>query len=385
MEKLFFLSLFLVIYAFVGYPISLIILNKWGKEKKLNIDENYEPKVTIIIPAHNEEDVIQKKLVNLVSLNYPSNKIEIIIASDNSSDATNQIVRKFIEQNKEKNLSLYEVKERKGKTNAQNETVKISSGEIIVFSDANSMIDREAIKELIKFMSDKKVAYVTGKLEYTNKYVSSSSNAESNYWNYDLFMRDVESRFGSVTAGNGAIYAVRKSDYVYCNPIKCHDSEMPIESVLMGKRAVYNQNAIAYEKAGETTEDEFKRKVRMSRDILDVYYQKLGKYNFFKHGWFSYFHFCHRFLRNSLFILHIILFISNMILIRKNTFFMIMGIGQILFYFIAIVCKTFGLKNKLVYIIYYYSLTIWAQLIGAIRQITGKSKPFWEKAESTRV
>lgn len=384
MEKLFFLSLFLIIYAFVGYPISLIILNKWGKEKKINTDENYEPKVTIIIPAHNEEAVIQNKLENLVSLNYPSNKIEIIIASDNSSDKTNQIVRKFIEQNKENTLTLYEVKERKGKTNAQNEAVKISSGEIIVFSDANSIIDRGAIKELIKFMSDKNVAYVTGKLEYTNNDVSNSSNAESNYWNYDLFMRSVESRFGSVTAGNGAIYAVRKSDYVYCNPIKCHDSEMPIEAVLMGKRAVYNQRAIAYEKAGETTEDEFKRKVRMSRDILDVYYQKLDKYNFFKYGWFSYFHFCHRFLRNSLFILHIILFISNMIIIRDNVFFMITGIGQILFYLIAILCKVFKSDNKIAYIIYYYTLTIWAQLIGGIRQITGKSKPFWEKAESTR-
>ena len=152
----------------------------------------------------------------------------------------------------------------------------------------------------------------------------------------------------------------------------------------MRKRAVYNKKAIAYEKAGETSEDEFKRKVRMSRDILCVHYEKLQKYNFFKYGWFSYFYFCHRHLRNSLFILHILLFISNLFIMNENIIFMFIGIGQIVFYFIAVVYKLLGLKSKLLYIPYYYSLTIYAQLVGAFRQITGMSKPFWEKAESTR-
>lgn len=384
MEILFFISLFLIVYSFVGYPLSLIILNKIGRERHLNIKNDYEPTVTVIIPAHNEESVIEKKLQNLIELSYSSEKIDVIIASDNSTDKTNKIVESFINNHKDKSIKLYEVKERKGKTNAQNEAVKQARGEIIVFSDANSMLDKKSIKELVKFMSDNNVAYVTGKLQYTNEESSNSSSTESSYWNYDLFMRYVESKFGSVTAGNGAIYAVRKSDYVYCNPIKCHDSEMPIEAVLMKKRAVYNPLAIAYEKAGETTEDEFKRKVRMSRDILDVHYDKLNKYNIFKYGWFSYFHFCHRYLRNSLFILHIILFISNLFIMKENIIFFILGIGQILFYLTALMYYVFKLNNKYLYIIYYYVLTIYAQLVGATRQITGKSKPFWEKAESTR-
>lgn len=384
MEILFFISLFLIVYSFVGYPLSLIILNKIGRERHLNIKNDYEPTVTVIIPAHNEESVIEKKLQNLIKLSYSSEKIDVIIASDNSTDKTNKIVESFINNHKDKSIKLYEVKERKGKTNAQNEAVKQARGEIIVFSDANSMLDKNSIKELVKFMSDNNVAYVTGKLQYTNEESSNSSSTESNYWNYDLFMRYVESKFGSVTAGNGAIYAVRKSNYVYCNPIKCHDSEMPIEAVLMKKRAVYNPLAIAYEKAGETTEDEFKRKVRMSRDILDVHYDKLNKYNIFKYGWFSYFHFCHRYLRNSLFILHIILFISNLFIMKDNIIFFILGIGQILFYLTALIYYVFKLNNKYLYIIYYYVLTIYAQLVGSTKQITGKSKPFWEKAESTR-
>lgn len=384
MKTVFLISMFLIFYAFIGYPASLIILNKLGKGKQLTICDNYQPTVSIIIPAHNEESVIENKLKNLISLEYPNEKLEIIVASDNSGDRTNDIAKTFRESNKDKNIRLYEVNERKGKTNAQNEAVNICNGEIIIFSDANSILKTNSVKELVKFMSDKSVAYVSGKLVYTNEEASNTSNAESTYWNYDLFMREVESKFGSITAGNGAIYAIRKLDYVHFDPIKSHDSAMPIESVLMGKRAVYNKNAVAYEKAGETGEDEFKRKVRMARYILNVHYEKLEKYNFLEYGWFSYFYFCHRHLRNSLFLLHIILFISNLFIMKDNVVFISIAIGQIMFYSIAIGYKTLGLKNRLMYIPYYYSLTIYAQLIGAIRQITGRSKPFWEKAESTR-
>ena len=384
MELLFYISIFLIFYAFIGYPLSLIVLNKLGEGKMLNIDKGYEPSITIIIPAHNEEKVIENKLKNLIGLDYPKDKIEIIIASDNSSDNTNLIVRTFIQNNKESNIRLYDVNERKGKTNAQNEAVRDSNGEVIIFSDANSMLKENSLYELVKFMSDETVAYVSGQLVYTNGDISNTSNAESTYWNYDLFMREVESKFGSITAGNGAIYAIRKSDYVEFDPIKSHDSAMPIESVLMGKRAVYNKKAIAYEKAGETSEDEFKRKVRMSRYILNVHFERLDKYNFFKYGWFSYFYFCHRHLRNSLFILHILLFISNLFIMKHSYIFKIMGTCQIIFYIIAISYKLFRYKNKLMYLPYYYSLTIFAQLIGAIRQISGKSKPFWNIVETTR-
>lgn len=384
MKIVFFISIFLIFYAFVGYPLSLVALNKLFKGKKIKIDETYEPYISIIIPAYNEESVIEQKLKNLVELEYSKNKVEIIIASDNSTDDTNIIVENFIKNNNAKNIKLYRVSERKGKTNAQNEAVRISNGEIIIFSDANSILKEDSLRELVRFMSDETIAYVTGKLVYTNGEVSEASNAESTYWNYDLFMREIESKFGSITAGNGAIYAIRKIDYVECDPIKSHDSAMPIESVFMGKRAVYNKKAVAYEKAGETGEDEFKRKVRMARYILNVHFERLDKYNFFKYGWFSYFYFCHRHLRNSLFLLHIALFISNLFIMNENIIFMVTGIGQIIFYMTAIIYKKVRLNNKLMYIPYYYLLTIYAQLVGAYRQITGKSKPFWEKAETTR-
>ncbi|WP_213975746.1 glycosyltransferase family 2 protein [Tepidanaerobacter acetatoxydans] len=379
----FWVSAFLIVYAFIGYPISLYILSKIIKKKENPTDIFLRPSVSIIVPAHNEENVIKHKLDNLVNLNYPKELMEIIIASDNSTDKTNEIVEKFIQENKDYNISLYKVYKRQGKTNAQNEAVKVAKGEILVFSDANAMLDKDAIIHLVSSFTSEDIIYITGQLKYVNSLEHISSKAETNYWNYDLFMRKIESNIKTITAGNGAIYAIRKSEYVDFDPIKCHDSAMPLYAGLNNKRAIYNEKAIAYEKAGETAQDEFKRKVRMFRGILEVF-RNPQKYNIFKYGWFSYFYFCHRALRYSLFILHTTCFISNALLARLNVFYLSLFLLQCSFYLLALSKKIFGLKHKIFYYPYYYCMTLTAQLCGAVNQLTGKSKPFWEKAESTR-
>lgn len=380
---LFWLSVFLVFYSFIGYPFSLYIVSKMIKEKKNDVNIYLRPAVSIIIPAHNEEKVIEQKLNNLISLNYPKELMEIIIASDNSTDKTNEIVENFIHENKEYDISLYKVNKRQGKTNAQNEAVKVAKGEILVFSDANAILDKGSVLHLVSSFTSKDIIYVTGRLIYVNSFEHISSEAENRYWNYDLFIRKAESDIKTITAGNGAIYAIRKDEYVDFDPIRCHDSAMPQHAGLNNKRAIYNEKAIAYEKAGETSQDEFKRKVRMFRGILRIF-QNPRKYNFFKYGWFSYFYFCHRALRYSLFILHIICFISNALLIKSSNIYLILFLLQCIFYLLALSNKIFRLRNKIFYYPYYYCMTLLAQLCGAINQLMGKSKPFWEKAESTR-
>jgi cellulose synthase/poly-beta-1,6-N-acetylglucosamine synthase-like glycosyltransferase len=381
---LFWLSTFLIFYSLIGYPLSLVLLNKIIKKKRDDVDTSLRPSVSIIIPAHNEENIIEQKLNNLINLNYPKEIMEIIIASDNSTDKTNEITESFILKNKDYNIHLYKVNKRQGKTNAQNEAVKIAKGEILVFSDANAILDRDAIIHLVSSFTSEDIIYVTGRLKYINSLDSISSGAESDYWNYDLFMRKVESKIKTITAGNGAIYAIRKSQYVDFDPIKCHDSAMPLYAGVNNKRALYNENAVAYEKAGETSQDEFKRKVRMFRNILTSLFGTPQKYNIFKYGWFSYFYFGHRTLRYSLFILHMVCFISNALLIKENIFYNLVFLIQCVFYLLAICKKIFRFINKIFYYPYYYCMTLAAQLIGAINQLTGKSKPFWEKAESTR-
>lgn len=380
---LFWISVFFIFYSFIGYPLSLLILKKIIRPRNNYTDLTLRPTISIIIPAHNEEGIIEKKLNNLINLNYPKELLEIIIASDNSTDKTNDIVKRFIEDNKSYNIRLYKVNKRQGKTNAQNEAVKVSKGEILVFSDANAMLDEEAIIHLVSSFTSKDIIYVTGRLKYVNSLEHISSGVESNYWNYDLFMRRVESDIRTITAGNGAIYAIKRSEYIDFDPIRCHDSAMPQYAGLNNKRAIYNEKAVAYEKAGETSQDEFKRKVRMFRGILNTF-KSPQKYNFFKHGWFSYFYFGHRALRYSLFILHIICFISNVLLIKVGGIYWLLFLAQCVFYLLALSKKIFGFTSKIFYYPYYYCMTLIAQLCGAINQLIGKSKPFWEKAESTR-
>lgn len=384
MKYLFFISGILIFYTFIGYPISLKILKSMKKKKNIEVNNDYYPNITIIISAHNEEKNIVKKLNNIMELDYFFDKIEVIIASDNSVDKTEMLVEKFIKNNNLKNFKLYSVKKRKGKTNAQNEATKVALGEILFFSDANSMWEKNALKKIIRNFYDNSISYVCGKLIYVNSLENITSYTENNYWNYDLNMREIESDYGSITAGNGAIYAIRKKDYVEIDPLECHDGTFPTIVALKQKRAIYEKEAIAYEKAGETSEDEYSRKVRMGRDILQAKYSNFSKYNPFKVGLYSYFYFCHRYLRYSLYMLHIILFVSNLFLIKENLFYLVIFVGQVIFYLLALLGFITKTRYKALYYCYYYTMTIFAQLVSIKRSLLGQNKPFWEKAESTR-
>ena len=383
-KVLFYMSSFIVFWAMVGYPFSLKMLGKVYKHRVLKKDYTHTPTVTVLVVAHNEEAVIQDKLNNLLELDYPKEKIQFLIASDNSTDRTNEIVRQFIEEHRDVNIRLYEVKERKGKTNAQNEAQKLVTTEYLVMTDANSKMEKSAVKELMAAFTSDDIAYVSGRLSIINQKSSDVSGAEATYWDSDVAIREIEGRIHSITAGNGALYACRTKDYYDFNPIECHDSAMPPFYVLHGKRAIANHDAVAYEKAGEIIEDEFSRKVRMNRLILSHILPDIRILNVFKYKWFSYFYFGHRTCRYLLWISHLMLLISNAFLITKSWFYLITFAGQILFYLLALVKFITKTKNKYLTLIFYYCVTVLAQWVGVYNILTGKAKPFWEKAESTR-
>ena len=375
------ISAFLIIWSMAGYKISLKLLSKLVKRKTK--DENKETfSVTVMIVAHNEEKVIEQKLENVIDNDYPRNLIKYLVASDNSTDGTNEIVEKFIESHKDIDLKLYSTKEHKGKTNAQNEAQKMVDTEILVMTDANSMFERNAISELVKSFNDDDVAYVCGALKYINT-DNVTAGSESGYWNGELSLRLAESNIKTITAGNGALYACRNRDYVDFPPIECHDSSMPYYYGTHKKKALFNKEAVAYEKAGETSEDEYKRKVRMNRVIFMHIRNGLKVLNVFKYGWFSYFYFGHRTTRYLLWLNHLLVFISSLALaIIGGWLWKIIVILQLLFYLIGFIGKF--TKNKLFHFVYYYCMTVVAQWHGVFNIISGKAKPTWEKAESTR-
>ncbi|MDD4780994.1 MAG: glycosyltransferase family 2 protein [Tissierellia bacterium] len=383
-KLLFYISAFIIVWAMVGYPLSLNIIGKIYKSRKLLKDYTNQPTVTVMVVAHNEEKVILEKLHNIIELDYPKEKIEFLISSDNSTDRTNEIVKDFIAEHPDFNIRLYEVKARMGKTNAQNEAQKTVITEYLVMTDANSMMDKNAVKELMAAFTSEDIAYVSGRLSIINQEASDISNAETSYWDSDLAVREIEGKIQTITAGNGALYACRTKDYYDFNPIQCHDSAMPPLYALKGKRAIANHDAIAYEKAGEIIEDEFGRKVRMNRILLKYILPDIRILNIFKYTWFSYFYFGHRTCRYLLWISHLSLLITSALLIQESWFYLVVFIGQVLFYLLAFVRAITKIKNKYLTMIYYYTVTIIAQWVGVYNILTGKAKPFWEKAESTR-
>lgn len=381
---LLFLSAFIIFWAMLGYPLSLKMINKVFKNKIPEKDYSNQPSVTIMVVAHNEEKVILDKLNNIINLDYPKEKIKFLVSSDNSTDQTNEIVENFISEHDDLDIKLYKVKERKGKTNAQNEASKTIETEFVVMTDANAILKENSIKELMSSFVSEDICYVTGKLVYINASENDVSAAENNYWDSDLQIREIESNLQTITAGNGALYACRTSDYFDFDPIQSHDSAMPLHYALLGKKALANHDAIAYEKAGEVVEDEFGRKVRMNRIILGHILPSVKILNIFKYKWFTYFYLGHRTCRYLLWISHFILLLSSGILSSSNIIYLLLFLSQILFYFLAMLKVLLNSSNKYLSLIYYYTMTIAAQWVGVNKICTGQSKPFWEKAESTR-
>lgn len=381
MKIVFYIVGFAIFYAMIGYPITLMILDKIMKRKN-DKDLSYKPFVSIIISAYNEEKVIERKLENITESTYPH--YEVIVANDASSDRTVEICQNFINNHPSYDIKVNTVKNHLGKTNAQDEAVDVVKGEIIVFSDANSMFKADAIDELVSYFTDDDIIYVCGSLIYAKDDDIASAVAENSYWDMELKMRKIESEIATIAAGNGAIYACRKSDYRRYNLVSSHDYEMPLYAGINHKRALYNPKAIALEKAGQTSKDEFKRKVRMQRRILTNIFTNLRRLNIFEYGWFSFFHFNHKTLRFLQAFNHIVLFVANLALLNEGDFYRIFFLIQVAFFTLAGIGKLTESKSKVFYFPYYYTMMMAAQLKGGYNEATGKSKATWEKAETTR-
>lgn len=376
---------FIAVYAMVGYPLVLLVLNALLKPNEVKSDYSLTPSVLFIIPAYNEEKVIINKLKNALEFDYPNELLTIVVSSDCSTDSTNALVKQFIKENPNKNIHLYCAKNHMGKVNATNEARAAFHADIVVVTDANSYLEKNAIRELVSYYADSQIVYVCGQLKYSNTNVSGTSDSESMYWNLELRMRDIESKLQTITAGNGALFSCRYDEYVDFSPIRSHDSMMPYYYAMHGKRCVYNPNAIAIEKAGEDNQDEFKRKVRMNRDIFYWIANGIPALNILKLKWFSFFYFGHRTCRYLLWFAHLCAFISTVVMAIMGSYLGMFTTGlQIVGVIITLLQMKNSASNKYIRIIGYYGMTVAAQYVGIYRILTRQTKPVWEKAETTR-
>jgi cellulose synthase/poly-beta-1,6-N-acetylglucosamine synthase-like glycosyltransferase len=248
---LFWGSLAALAWTHALYPLTVAVLARL-RARRVAVDDDYLPSVAVIVTAYNEEASIERRLANLRELDYPAELLEVVVTSDASTDRTEELA--------EAAGARVIRNPRGGKVAAQDAAVRATESDVLAFTDANSTWDPQALRRLVRNLADPDVAYVCGRLRLETP---DGSNKEGVYWRYELVTRESESRLGSVTGGNGAIYALRRSDYAEVDPRFGHDLALPYLTVQRGRRAVYEPAALASERPTPTNESEYRRKVRM--------------------------------------------------------------------------------------------------------------------------
>ena len=247
-------SLGLLAWTHVGYPLAAAGAARI-RRYRARADEKFAPDVALIVTAHNEEGVIAERLENALRQDYPKELLEIVVASDGSTDGTAQTVARF----EDRGVRLLDLA-RGGKVSAQNAAVAATSADVVAFSDANSLWEPDALRLLVRNLADGEVGYVCGRVDVDG---TEGDSREGLYWRYELWLREQESACGSVTGGNGGIYAVRRSAFLELGPEHSHDLGLPFRLRRRGFRSVYEPAAVAREPALGTTSAEGARKLRM--------------------------------------------------------------------------------------------------------------------------
>jgi poly-beta-1,6-N-acetyl-D-glucosamine synthase len=261
----FWTCLALIVYVYVGYPVLLFLLGSL-RRARTNGKSARLPKVSLIISAYNEEDVIREKVINTLALEYPKDRLEIIVASDGSTDRTVAIAKEF----QDSRLRVFDLP-RRGKNGTLNEVVPQTKGEIILFTDANGKFQKDALTTLVRHFSDRQVGCVCGELIYLSEDDNVVAKGYNLYWRYDQQLKRMESRLACLLGANGSIFAIRKSLYKTLDGYVCNDMVLPIQIAAQGYHVVYEPEAISREAGSKDAPEELGRRSRIvGRGILGV-------------------------------------------------------------------------------------------------------------------
>jgi len=373
MKILFWILLLLILHTYLFYPLVLVIVGMVRGKRVKRADAT--PLVTLIIPAYNEEKVISRKIENSLELDYPKDKLEIIIASDGSTDKTNDIVREFAV----KGVTLFAFEERKGKPSLYYRSVPKANGGIIVFSDADAILTKNAVKNIVKNFNDERIGCVEGvRIDSDPQGIP----LESIYWKYETFIKKQAAKLFSSLGATGALFAIRKELYFPISETRGDDFEIPVRVLISGHGVTTDTESIAYH-PWLPNEDEFKRIARIVAFMLPSAGFLLAE-ALKKHRFFVVFQLIsHKFLRWFVPVLLILLFLANMGL-WDGFYRNFLGI-QTLFYFMALCGLFFEKKHLKVVTIfkipYYFCLINLASLVGIFRFIFGKAAVNWEKTK----
>lgn len=379
----FWIGIAIVVYTHVGYGLIIYILNKLiGRNKNTdNQADNFYPEITLMVAAYNEERFIESKIINSLSLDYPADKLNLWIVADGSTDKTVEMAQKF------PTVTTFHSQERKGKIHAVNRVMKSVKTPIVIFSDANTVLNKDAIKNIARHFKDEKVGGVAGEKQIVdNKSDNASGSGEGMYWKYESALKRMDSNLTTAIGAAGELFALRTELYHETEPdTLIEDFVTSMRIVANGYRFVYEPDAYAIETASATIGDEWKRKVRISAGGIQAIIRLPELLNPFRYGLVCWQYVSHRVLRWTLAPLALpLILITNIFLFNQSLFYKVCLFGQLTFYSVALLghlLKDKKISIKGFFVPYYFSMMNLSVFAGVVRLIRKQQSVVWEKSE----
>ncbi len=371
LEIAFWTCLVVAWFVYFGYPLSLLALRL--RRKPVGTGRR-EPLVTLVISAFNERSVIRQKLENALGLDYPRDRLEVVVISDGSDDGTDEIVAEY----EDRGVVLRRQEPRRGKSAGLTRFVPEARGEVIVFSDANSMYEPDALRKLVRHFADPRVGFVSGYQRYVDE-DSAANQSESLYWRYETWLKIQESKIGSPVCGDGAILAIRAELFEPLCDDDIADTILPLKIVARGYRGVFDDEAVCYERTAEDFAGEFRRRARIVNRALGAVLRVPQTLNPFRVGLFAYQLAVHKVLRWFVaFFLVAMLVASAYLAARGEAVYTALLAMQLVFYGTALLGLVPGVRHwKPVYVTYYFCVANAAAAVGILRLAFGGRIATW--------
>ena len=384
----FWILLFIIIYAYLGYTLILFIMVFFKRlltNKKLPVADSFEPEVTLLVAAYNEKECIENKIRNSLELDYPKDKLKLVWVTDGSNDGTPQKLREY------KKVTVLHEEVRKGKINAVNRAVRYIKTPIIIFSDANTNLNKNSIREITNIFRDKSVGCVAGeKRIITLKKEKAVGAGEGIYWQYESVIKSLESQLNSVMGAAGELFAIRTELYddVEEDTI-LDDFTISLEIAKKGYKIKYAPDAFASESGSLSIKEELKRKFRIASGGLQTLFRMTEILNVFRYGMLSFQYFSHKVLRWTLVpFSFIFIFLLNLIIVFtqdiNSGLYLYLLYVQLLFYLLILIGALFSnmkIRLKILFVPYYMFIMNYAMINGIFRYISGNQTVKWEKSK----
>ncbi len=391
LKFLFWFCFFIVFYSYLAYGMLLFLLvglkKILGKQSGKEPETDFEPEVTLVVSAFNEEDFIEKKIENSFQLLYPSEKLRLIFITDGSTDDTSRIVARY------SGIQLLHEPLRRGKVAAMNRAMKFVDTPFVIFSDANTILNPGCVKEIVKHYSNNRVGGVAGEKKLMISQTDQAAGAgEGLYWKYESFLKKMDSSFYTVVGAAGELFSMRSGLWEHMpEDIIIEDFVQSLKICMKGYLIRYEPKAFAMETSSQSIKEEQKRKVRICAGAFQAMVLLKDLFNIFKYPVLSFQFISHRVLRWTLSpICLVILFLVNGLIVREKggLFYTIVLISQLLFYLLALIGWLFANRNirvKLLYVPYYFLFMNISVFIGFYRFRKKNQTVLWERASRQKM